>query len=176
MQELATDALSEWLDEAREDADAALGELLWGLARASKPQELRTAWRFAGQESLLWLQKALAFLPEGPLWRAMALCHQQLGDKANCRRCLAAALRHSPQDVAANMLLLLEATDGDAAEVRRLVGAVREGQVPLGAREARQPFEKGCGMQVAFVVGKQQASELGLEVIDLLVELLRQAR
>lgn len=127
------------------------------------------------QESLLWLQKALAFLPEAPLWRAMALCHHRLGDWANRRRCLAAALKHNAEDVAANMLLLLDATAGDATELLRLVGAVRSGQVKLGAREAglrHRPFVP----QVAFVVGNQQASELGLEVIDLLVELLREAR
>lgn len=34
------------------------------------------------EEALLWLQKATSFLPEAPLWRAMAFCHHTLGGES----------------------------------------------------------------------------------------------
>ena len=64
--------------------------LLWGICCGT----LREAWSRRShncrhqsslkqiavlQEALLWLQKALSFLPEAPLWRAMAFCHHALG-------------------------------------------------------------------------------------------------
>eukprot|EP00913_Durusdinium_trenchii_P026551 g24911.t1 len=91
-EEIAADALSSWIEEARgqKENQPGLGHLLWNLARSLKPQDRDSV---EDPDGLLWLQKAQPFLPEAPLWRAMAYCYHALGDASNRRRCLEASAR-----------------------------------------------------------------------------------
>lgn len=157
--EFAVDTLCAWVDEARnlEDAVVGVGHLLWNLARTLKPQE-----------ALLWLQKALSFLPEAPLWRAMAFCNHTLGDGNNRRRCLEAALKHCPNDVSSNLLLLVDAAvRGEALTVQRVVEKMKQKEVKVTANE------------VIFVVRELQSLEISqqhLVILDLLLKLAEEEK
>eukprot|EP00435_Cladocopium_sp_Y103_P008642 s2162_g2.t1 len=151
--EFAVDTLCAWVDEARnlEDAVVAVGHLLWNLARTLKPQD-----------------RALSFLPEAPLWRAMAFCHHTLGDGNNRRRCLEAALKHCPNDVSSNLLLLVDAAvRGEALTLQRVVEKMKQKEVKVTANE------------VIFVVRELQSLEISqqhLVILDLLLKLAEEEK
>eukprot|EP00434_Breviolum_minutum_P036719 symbB.v1.2.032549.t1/scaffold3922.1/size48298/1 len=149
--EFAVDTLCAWVDEARSLEDSGVGRLLWNLARALKPQE-----------ALLWLQKATSFLPEAPLWRAMAFCHHTLGDANNRRRCIEAALEHCPADVPSNLLLLVDAAvRGESSKIRLVLDKMKSKELKVTTNE------------VIFVLQELQSSQISLQHLEILDFLLK---